>query len=432
MNKRVRSQQKTAVSPPPKSSTNHPTKTQHSAPIAALIQRAEIDPHSLTTQEQQQLQRAIGNQAVGQLLSEQSPGTGPDEYAQSAQQSLQQMQASRAGDIQRTPIPTIQLKLENTSYNNLVALGPYKGAVETYAKDLSDAVESARDMIATKYFVHIPAVDGYMQKFLDNFDTGTNKFIDGAAMPRQAGYWIESYVTKVIAPSASGLDVVLQAKRGNSRPDVVLQYKGTDLAWLDITSGVSEGHIFDKDSDGWLGTPYVTEVTYDGLKLNELNTVAVPDKSTKDISGLLERAKEAYAKQMLWEARVLEKHGLNFGTLMHNVYYYVKESAVKHEEENDLSETSMDAFYSPDMPGNKYEKLAVSFIADKVGKEPDPRELAAVLMYWQNMISRYEKQFQNKLPPQYHVPGKEQLGLSWVNDASSSDGEPLVRDWFPV
>ncbi|MCB8968558.1 MAG: hypothetical protein H6660_16875 [Ardenticatenaceae bacterium] len=401
MSRQTQPQQQPDTKTRPRLPTPH-TTAQPS--LSTLLQRAEADPQSLTPHEYSRLQQTIGNRAIGQLVAQPRSAQGQ-----------------------------IQFKLENTSLNDVPKLGPYRSAVETYAAALSDAVEDARDMIATKYFVHIPAVDGYMQNFLDNFDVGNNKFKDGAAMPRQAGYWIESYVTKVAKPSVGGgLDVILQPKRGNSRPDVVLQFKGVDIAWLDITSSVSEGHIFDKDSAGWYGTPYVTEVTYAGLKLNVLNTVAIPDKSTKDISGLLEKAKEAYKRQLVWETAVLEKHGFSFGTLMHDVYYYVKNSAVKHEEEMDMEDQDMDNFYSPDVPGNKFENLALSFIEDKIKKKPDPRELAAVIMYWQTMVSRYEKQFEATLPPQYHLPGKKELGLSWVTDASSADGEPLIREWFPV
>ncbi|MBE2200209.1 MAG: hypothetical protein IAE79_16460 [Anaerolinea sp.] len=380
------SKPRTAVANPQNGRSPHLT-------LPALLQRAQLDPRALTPQEQQTLQQTLGNRAIGQTI--------------------------------------IQPKLENTSYNK--PLNGLQTAVENYAGALSTAVEDARSMIATKYFVHIPAIDGYMQSLCDNFDVHTNKFKDGAAMPRQAGYWIESYVTKVVAPAVGGgLNVILQAKRGNSRPDVILQFKGTDIAWLDITSTVSEGHIFDKDSSGWFGTPYVTEVTYDGLKLNALNTVTIPDKSSKDISGLLERAKEAYKKQLAWETAVLEKHGLHFGSMMHNVYLYIKNLAVKDTNEMGMEDEELDEFYSPDSPGNRFQNLALSFIEDKIKKKPDPRELAAVVMYWQTMVSRYEKQFGAKLPPIYHIPGKKELGLNWVTDASSADGEPLTREWFPL
>lgn len=329
--------------------------------------------------------------------------------------------------------PDIQLSLENTSYNQPLILAEFKSEVENYAQALSNAVETARDMIATKYFIHVPSIDGYMQNFVDNFNSKTNKFINNAAMPRQAGYWIESYATKIATPSTGGkLNVILQAKRGNSRPDVVLQSQGQDIAWLDITSSGSGGHIFQKNSAGWYGTPYVTEVTYKALKINELNTVSIPDKSTRNISGLLDKAQEAYQKQLLWEAQIIEKYGLNFGDLMHKAHYYVKESAIQHEDAMDLSDDEMDEFYDPEIPGNKYEKLALSFISDRATIDPEARELAAVVMYWQGMVNSYEKRFGSSLPAIYHPPKKQDLGLSWVKDVSSADGEPFIRDWFPV
>ena len=252
-------------------------------------------------------------------------------------------------------------------------------------------------------------------------------------MPRQAGYWIESYATKIAAPVAGGgLNVILQAKRGNSRPDVILQFENTEIAWLDITSSASEGHIYDKDHDGWLGTPYVTEVTYSPLKLTELKLVSVPDVFTMDISGLLSAAKEANEKQLNWEGTVVENYGQYFGTLMQKAYYYAKESAVKHYEDGISRDSELEKLFSPDEPGNKFEKLALALVEGKSVKQPDARELTAVIMYWNGMISRYDKRFVKKLPREFYVPSKEQLGLSWVKDISSADGEPIVREWFPV
>jgi len=143
-----------------------------------------------------------------------------------------------------------QFKLENEAINQ--DLKDNKDAVLNYANTLSAEVETARDMVATKYFTHVPSSDGYMQNFADNFDASQNKFNNNAAVPMQAGYWIESYVTKIAKPVAgNGLEILTQAKRGNSRPDVILQSNKKDIAWLDITSTNSEGHIFDKNSQGW-------------------------------------------------------------------------------------------------------------------------------------------------------------------------------------
>lgn len=271
-----------------------------------------------------------------------------------------------------------------------------------------------------------------MQNFLDNFNTASNRFTAASAMPRQAGYWIESYATKIALPAAGGnLDVLLQAKRGNSRPDVILQFKSTDIAWLDITSSASEGHIYDKNSIGWLETPYVTEVTYQPLKIEDLNLVSIPDKNSKDIGGLLNAVQEAQKKQLAWEGAVIEKYGFKFGDLMRNTYLYAKENAIKHEE-GGMSDNNFDQLFSPDSPGNKFEKLALAFMQEQAGKQPEPKELAAVLMYWSSMVTRYEKRFGKELPQIFHLPSKSNLGLSWVKDVSSADGEPVVREWFSV
>lgn len=342
------------------------------------------------------------------------------------------------GGAQQRPRPgaapdVVQPKLENESVNKHDELAPHATAVSSYVSLLNQAVEDARAKVATKYFVHVAPVDGYMQNFLNNFNSQTNEFNNGKAVPRQAGYWIESYATKIVAPSAGGgLDVLLQARRGNSRPDVILQYKGFDVAWLDITSGASEGHIYDKNSAGWYGTPYVSEVTYAPLKLLDLNVVSVPGQASQDIKELEGKAAAAKERQLRWEGAILEKYGLNFAGLMQAAAYYVKESAVSHEEMGDMSGREMDEEFSSSEAGNRFERLALDFMRERAGKRPEPAELAAVLMYWSGMLVRYNDRYKTQLPPQFNVPTKAALGLSWVKNISSADGEPIVREWFSV
>ena len=354
-----------------------------------------------------QLQRSLGNRAVARVLS--APG-----------------QRQPAGG------PPVRRLLENTAVNNALALGGLVDTVKAYATQLSQAVEDAYAMILTKYFVYIPAADGYMQALLDNFDVNTNKFIDGARMPRQAGYWIESYATKVLNPTpGGGIDRLLQAGRGKSRPDVVLQKGGVDLAWLDITSSASEGHIYQKDSAGWLATPYVTEVTYPGLSLLALNAVAVPDKSSKDLSALLKKAEEARQRTLDWEQAVIERYGLWFGSLLEQAYWHVKKNAVAKVDVMD--DEAHDARFSPHIEGNDYQKLSTDLIGEKIGRAVAPEELAAVVMYMQAAVARYEKRFPPaQLPAIYKGITKADLGLAWVKNISSADGEPLIRDWFKV
>ncbi|MFI2318368.1 hypothetical protein [Streptomyces sp. CB00072] len=90
-------------------------------------------------------------------------------------------------------------------------------------------------------------------------------------VPAMAGYAIESLATKVFLTErkswtgpASGLtfSVAMQVTHGNTRPDVVLQLNGSDVAWYDITSENRLEHVFKKDGSGWKTKPYVAEITY--------------------------------------------------------------------------------------------------------------------------------------------------------------------------
>lgn len=359
--------------------------------------------------------------------------------------SLKPAQTNNASDKRAADVK--QFKLENTRKNK--KLYDLQSAVESYATSLSNAVENARSMVATKYFVHIPAVDGYMQNFVDNFDIDNNKFTNEAAVPRQAGYWIESYVTKIVRPSVTGeLNILLQAKRGNSRPDVILQHKGEDVAWLDITSTLSEGHIYDKNSDGWKETPYVTEVTYEGLKVIALNKIKkVPDAKSQNLGELIKKANEAKEQQELWELKVVAKYGKALAEKLFETHLITKNAALTYEsylygedeeeenmdeKEEDLKydEEEFDELYSPDIEGNRYEKNALQAVEKFTGKKITARELASVVMYWDAITKRLSKLY--KGVSEYKLPLKPILGLSWAKDASSADGEPVMRDLFPV
>ena len=54
-------------------------------------------------------------------------------------------------------------------------------------------------MIKTKMFMHITSIDVYMQSFRDCWDDDGN-LIDNNLLAAKAGYWIESYATKLKNP----------------------------------------------------------------------------------------------------------------------------------------------------------------------------------------------------------------------------------------
>lgn len=68
-----------------------------------------------------------------------------------------------------------------------------------------------------------------------------------------------------------------------------------------------------------------------------------------------------------------------------------------------MEEEEHDARYSPDEVDNNSQKYAM-----------------------------HSKRFHAALPDACKIVGKKELGLAWVKDVSSADGEPIIRDWFPV
>ncbi|WP_079173773.1 DUF4157 domain-containing protein [Streptomyces monashensis] len=123
---------------------------------------------------------------------------------------------------------------------------------------------------------NLARTDGYLGRWAEQWQeylqaTGAKKADIAALVPAMAGYAIESLATKVFLTErkswtgpASGrtFSVAMQVTHGNTRPDVVLQLDGSEVAWYDITSAKSLGHIFEKDGSGWKTKPYIAEIAY--------------------------------------------------------------------------------------------------------------------------------------------------------------------------
>ncbi len=78
------------------------------------------------------------------------------------------------------------------------------------------------------------------------------------------GYAVETIATKLlrsldIRPYTFGFQVA----HGHTRPDVVVLDRGSEVAWLDLTSEASKGHIRRKQGGGWWMRSYVAEACYE-------------------------------------------------------------------------------------------------------------------------------------------------------------------------
>lgn len=137
-------------------------------------------------------------------------------------------------------------------------------AAVDYEKRLDNAVD--------KSFMHVISapklgisVDGHTDKWAEDWDNHIKgKKVDLFAA--SFGYAIESLATNIyLPPPPGGYTLALQAVRENTRPDVVLLYKGDDAAWLDITAKNSQGHIWDKGPPYWKQANHASEIAYPSL-----------------------------------------------------------------------------------------------------------------------------------------------------------------------
>lgn len=99
-------------------------------------------------------------------------------------------------------------------------------------------------------------------------------------MYTQYGYAVEEYVNIAIGNGElsppQGYAITLQETHGGTRPDFVIRQndssgKSTMIAWLDLTSSRSAGHIWQKSGNGWRNMPVVAELYYSPLSLNNVS-----------------------------------------------------------------------------------------------------------------------------------------------------------------
>lgn len=155
-------------------------------------------------------------------------------------------------------------------HNNTLKEDVYE-VIHKYAEEVARAVDRA-------------AAELYM---IDNYaDTGNAKFREWYEAARlfldtgsrfafiyaRYGYAVEEYVNSEISSKRirppRGYKVSLQVTHGGTRPDiVVMTADNEELAWMDITSSSSEGHIFNKAGNWENARGYIAELLYTDLDL---------------------------------------------------------------------------------------------------------------------------------------------------------------------
>jgi hypothetical protein len=210
----------------------------------------------LTPAQVMHLQRTVGNRAVGRLLA---------------------AQAGRAGLVQRMA----EWKPNNHTDN--------------YLDGFVDALNTVVQTAATTALEpeNLPDTDGYLVLWkdtalvlqaiaADQIDRDDSDELAEAQAAKsfgaaRYGYAVESLAcgeaTTLNAALPANCSYQLQASRGMTRPDIVVRHSTRgEIAWLDITSAASKGHIDLKTGSGWTNKPYVAEITYPVLDFTAIGT----------------------------------------------------------------------------------------------------------------------------------------------------------------
>ncbi len=439
--------EKKSVLPAPKNSSNRVLKQQekvHTPLLSVPIRSRNSDIY--------QLHKYIGNQMVWESIV----GKGTDHHSASnspthSLMTLQRVKHKQASELDEED-ETIELDEEwqLKKYKNLNIYIPenydqeqrdlfkkHKKDICTYIDEVQVAVNKARNLVENLMFVHVHPVDGYMRALRENFDENNKTFKDSKRVNRQAGYWIESYATKLVTiKKPEGLEVIPQASRNGTRPDIIIKSTGEsskDIVWLDITSEDQYDHVFrdkrskpNEDSDevkGWRNH-YTKEIFYEKLPQNFTNDKQIPKKDEK-LDGLIEASKKLQKENEEKEDLKVAKYSESLFEISKLINNNVGYTITTNELDSDPDIAGMDN------PNNLYFLVTQRFFKYLSGQENITRsEIGSFVLAWSNMIERY-KDRQKKQMSLAVSTFTNYLGLR-KSGGSGSDGYIYVNDWLNV
>ncbi|MEM7038438.1 MAG: hypothetical protein AAF570_15750 [Bacteroidota bacterium] len=145
----------------------------------------------------------------------------------------------------------------------------HEEAMLKIAHMISDIVEASRPQaINWKLFKDDKA--GYLKNWYKQANRYVVEKEESKVLYAAFGYAIETLTNQKLGSKYEGYTLHKQVSKGHTRPDIVLKLKGETIAWMDITSDKSEGHIYKKEDPTWNTLKYVYEITYKKLELAEI------------------------------------------------------------------------------------------------------------------------------------------------------------------
>jgi len=187
--------------------------------------------------------------------------------------------------------------------------------MEELAGVLDGCVDAAKAIVDSN-----PMLTGVPKRttgYLGTWVTCFEQFVSSGDIPdffyARYGYAIETLATAAfLAEDHKGYKVNAQVTQGSTRPDLVISSGSDHIAWLDITSSASVGHILAKQGGGWKTRPYVAEILYEMPSPANFATSA-KGKLTKEQQEKLKKADEARALRELQFDKGMKAMGLLLG-----------------------------------------------------------------------------------------------------------------------
>ena len=173
-----------------------------------------------------------------------------------------------------------------TSYQG--PLNAYKSNVNAIVTMLNQRVDQAyQQALQWQTLAHNP--DPLVQRWYEIASAyAQNPDKEPRIIHARFGYAIESLACQGLNNTQhNGLNISTQVAHGHTRPDMVASIpNGPEVAWLDITSAGSIGHIEGKEGAGWDTRPFIYEIVYPKLQLRDLLN-ATDDPYFKEYGELL-------------------------------------------------------------------------------------------------------------------------------------------------
>jgi hypothetical protein len=298
-------------------------QVQPDAPVRArygqIVQRALADPASVRRADIPILQRTLGNQAVGRLLSPLQPPPGVPSPKATTPLPIHSRYLNQERPVQQAPITFQKERIQRA----LILHKPkvLNTEVEKEGQRKARIVDGAVETAFSEFKKGDLAGASDAQKALylmrkRQYDQGDKGMHPSTA----AGYIIEGKVNnKLTKHAGEGFDLQDAHLLKGTRPDIVFSLPGDQKGLVDITASNSVGHIFKKKGN-WtnhVNIPYVAESIYTSIDFSDPSSTS--PLTPEQIEEAIKRGQESEEWKAYVEQEMAAREERKFDTWQEEV-----------------------------------------------------------------------------------------------------------------